>query len=334
MIVEVGRQVQSHSGDLREYLQMLNLPPRTYRQWLRSYAAGTLVPPAPTMLSLERLQLLKELREKMRALNHRYNCTHGLELLWKEYGGKGLRRKEFRVLAREVRREVMREIRNGYQRYEFATRDVCHSLDHKVVPAEIPYGPKRYFFRIMDERVRLTLSSGISMVKGAAAGIRWLNDHLKRHPNPLVFKYDREFDHPQFEGLLVARMIVPMPSPAAYPPFNGKMERTNRDVQMWIEAFGPDWYPGYDELSQEAQRCLEEHDEYMERPMFEGRTRRQAYDEMQPPTVDRERFFRDADELRRSILNRPGKPVYRADAWRIAAKETLKRYGLVKYSRP
>jgi hypothetical protein len=23
---------------------------------------------------------------------------------------------------------------------------VCHSLDHKVVPAEIPYGPKRYFW--------------------------------------------------------------------------------------------------------------------------------------------------------------------------------------------
>ena len=80
--------------------------------------------------------------------------------------------------------------------------------------------------------------------------------------------------------------------------------------------------------------CFEQLDEVEERAMFGGRTRRQANERMPRAEVDRERFFRDALALRREFLNRPNAALHPMDAWRLAAKEVLKAYELVRYSRP
>lgn len=88
------------------------------------------------------------------------------------------------------------------------------------------------------------------------------------------------------------------------------------------------------EIQTELDICFEQLDEVEERAMFGGKTRRQAYDAMPRAAVDRERFFLDAVDLRRSVLQRPNIKIHPMDAWRYAAKETLTKYGLVRYSRP
>lgn len=333
MIVEVGREVQQVAGNIMEYLNMIGVAPRSYGEWIRSYVAGTLVAQPPRPPSQETLKKLDELKAELIDLDHRQHCTHGLEPLFQKYKGQ-VTREVFRRLAMEARAEAKRIFRNKMQRYEFVTRDVCHSMDYTAMPLEFPGSPKRYLIKIMDECSRLNLKHAITEHKGAGVGARFVLDHFKAGNIPLVFKYDREFDVPQFEELLIMYKVVPLPCPGAYPPFNGKTERSNRDLQQWLGTFESDKFWGYDELSKEVDICFTQLDEVYQRTMFGGRTCRQVYQELKPPSVDREQFFREADQFRRSLLARPGKPMHPADAWRIAAKETLKKWDLVKYGRP
>lgn len=333
MIVEVGQKVQKLTGNLIGYLGVLGLSPRTYGFWAKAHANQTLVvAPPPKPPSKEETQMLEELRAKMKDLNHVRHYTFGLPGLWNEYRGK-VKREVFRKVAHEVRDEVKRERRNNIQRYEFTHPDVCHSMDFQQMPYAFPGSPKRYNLRILDECTRRTLKRAITNQKGAGIGARFVFEFLKTGKHPLLFKYDREFDQPQFENLLITHKIVPLPCPRHYPPFNGKTERSNKDVAQWFEAFESDLFWSSQELSVELDICFEQLDEIEERAMFGGQTRKVAYETMPRSTVNRDEFFNAAISIRKSVLNSNVK-IHPADAWRYAAKEALKKYDLVRYVRP
>jgi len=332
MIVQVGQEVQKLTGNLVGYLGVLGLSPRTYGFWAKAYAQQSLVASPPKPPSKEEIQMLEELRARMKDLHHVRHYTFGLPQLWKEVRGK-VKREVFRSMAREVRNEVKRERRNNIQRYEFTHPDVCHSMDFQQMPYAYPASPKRYNLRILDECTRFTLMRAITNQKGAGVGARFVFEFLKTGKHPLLFKYDREFDQPQFENLLIMHKIVPLPCPRNYPRFNGKTERSNKDVKQWFDVFESDLFWSHDELSQELDICFERLDEIEERAMFGGNTRKTAYETMTRSTVNRDEFFDEVMRLRKSVLNSNAK-IHPADAWRYAAKEALKRYDLVRYVRP
>lgn len=333
MVVEVAREVRELTGDLAGYLGVLGVSARTYGMWVEAYECGWLAESAAPTASPEDPQLLAELAQQMKDLAHRRHYTFGLSPLWDQYRGR-VRRETFRRVARMVREEVKRQKRSQVMRYEFTHPDVAHSIDYSEVPRELPGAGKRYVIKILDECVRLTLRRAITSSKGAGVGTAFVFDHLREARHPYVFKYDREFVVPQFENLLTSNSIVPLPSPGRYPPFNGKTERSNKDMQLWLGVFESDRFWSYDELSQELDHCFERLDEIEGREALGGLTRRQAYEQWERAPVDRAEFFASAVELKRAILQRPGVRADPNDAWRVAAKETLKKFGLVKYGRP
>ncbi len=67
--------------------------------------------------------------------------------------------------------------------------------------------------------------------------------------------------------------------------------------------------------------------------MFGGASRRAAYDTMGRAKVDRSAFLADATVFRRHLLMRPENKLSAMRAWQVAAKEMLKKYGPVRYSR-
>lgn len=170
--------------------------------------------------------------------------------------------------------------------------------------------------------------------EGARVGGAFLHEHLKAGKLPLVFKYDREFDTPEFEQLLLSFRAVPLPSPRAYPKHNGKNERANRDVKEWIGLFGRDECWTTEELKQELAFCIEGPDEIAESAILDGKHRRREYDARDRAAVDRDAFFRDAVQFRKELLPRCNNRLSPTDAWRVAAKETLKKYGVVRNQRP
>jgi transposase InsO family protein len=333
MIVEVGSEVQALVGNLTGYLGVLGIPPRTYGSWVESHVAGRLVDPPPPVPTKEETERREGLRARMRELAHRRHYTFGLAPLWNEVR-ETMSREDFRRLAREVRAEVNRERRSQILRYEFLFPDVAHSIDFQDMPRDFPGGAKRYLVRILDECTRLTLRKALTDHKGAGMGYVFVRDHLRAGQCPLLFKYDWEFAVPQFEQLLLDHRIVPLPSPRRYPQHNGKMERSNKDVQQWLGVFDGCDFWGYNELETELGFCFEQLDDVEARAMFGGRTRRQAYDQMPRATVDRDAFFQAASIFRHEVLMRPNVAIHPTDAWRLAAKETLKKFDLVRYSRP
>lgn len=333
MILETGREVQGLGYDLLGYLGVMGISPSTYGFWAREQAGGRLVEVPPRPPTQEEERLWTEIRQKMRELAHRRHYTFGLTPLWAQYKER-ITREKFREMAREVRTEVKREKRNNLLRYEFLFPDVAHSLDLTQLPRGAQYPGARYMVRILDDCTRRTLWKAISPTKGMYVGAAAVRKHFDVGRVPLVFKFDLEFGHPEFEKLLLAYHVVPLPNPPGYPPFNGKNERANKDVQGWLKSFGPEQDWTTEELQAELQFCFTELDEIVERTEFGGTSRRQAYDKMERAKVDREAFLRDATEFRRKLLMRPDNRLSPMQAWRVAAKEVLKTYGLVRYSRP
>lgn len=333
MILETGREIQGLGCDLMGYLGVVGVSPSSYGFWAREQSGGRLVELPPRPPTQEEEKLWAELREKMRSLAHRRHYSFGLVPLWAEYRER-VTREKFRELAREIRAQVNREKRSNLLRYEFLHPDVAHSLDLTQLPRGAQYPGRRYMVRILDDCTRCTLWKAISPSKGMYVGAAAVQKHFEAGHVPLVFKFDLEFAHAEFEKLLIAHQVVPLPSPPDYPPFNGKNERANKDVQTWIRSFGPEQDWTTDELQSELQFCFTELDEITERSEFGGASRRQAYDKLERAKVDRAAFLGDATDFRRTLLMRPDNRLSPMQAWRVSAKEMLKQYGLVRYSRP
>jgi len=333
MLLETGREIQDLGCDLVGYLGVVGISPSTYGFWSREQAEGRLVELPPRPPTQEEEKLWAEIRLKMRDLAHRRHYTFGLTPLWTEYKDRILREK-FREMASEVRREVNREKRKNLLRYEFTHPDVAHSMDFVQLPPGTQYPGRRYMLRILDDCTRCTIWKAITKNKGMYVGAAGVRKHFENGKIPLVFKFDLEFAHPEFEKLLLTHQVVPLPNPPSYPPFNGKNERANKDVQNHIESFGPEQDWTTPELQKELQFCITEFDELTDRAMFGGTTRRKAYETMERAKVDRSAFLKDATDFRRHLLMRPENRLSAMQAWRVAAKEMLKKYGLVRYSRP
>jgi len=66
----------------------------------------------------------------------------------------------------------------------------------------------------------------------------YLREAFERYGAPLVLKHDSGsiFHVPAITSLLDAYQVVELTSPRAYPPFNGKKERSMRDINSYERA--------------------------------------------------------------------------------------------------
>lgn len=337
MIVHTGLQIRAKGDSLKAYLGVLDLSARTFGSWTKPAAPGAAapspLPPKPVPSAPLTPELLSDLQRQVRALVHRRHRTYGLPGLWNQFQGR-IRRAAFRDLAADVRADVKRERRRHLQRYEFLYPDVAHSFDYTEMPRAEPGAPKLYLAKMMDDFARLKLKHALTHRKGAGVGGAFVDNHLSTSPKPLVLKFDLEFDTPEFYDLLLRHRVVPLPSPAAYPPFNAKTERSYRDVKDWLREFEGEIYWSCEELEMELALCFKQIDEVDLRPVLGSATARAVYDETPRAVVEREIFFSDALALYDTYMRQTPKAPRVHDAWRCAAKETLKKYGLVRYSRP
>jgi hypothetical protein len=333
VIVETARAIQGAGHDLTEYLRVVGVPPTSFGRWVEEDAKGSLVPPAPPPPTQEEIDFRILLCSEIRNLGHRRHVSFGLSRLWNRYRGR-ITRDEFRKLATQIRAEVNRERRAGLLRYEFLYPDVAHSIDFVTLPRDVQSGARRYSIRALDDCTRCTLRKEVTRKKGACVGGEFVQAHLKAGKIPLVLKFDREFATPEFEGLLLSFKVVPLPGPPASPKTNGKHERSNRPLQQSIRFSGYADLSTDEELDGELDFCFHEIDAIGDDAILNGTTRRREYHVRQRAQVDRNAFFEDAVKLRREILAKTGNKVDPWSAWWVAAKETLSKYGLVRYQRP
>ncbi|HDT14600.1 MAG TPA: transposase, partial [Firmicutes bacterium] len=151
----------------------------------------------------------------------------------------------------------------------------CWSIDTLTV--KLAGGIKAYLQLILEERSRCILSSQLIMKKSGkkSAGLIRATIHAFNLA-PLVLKHDRgsEFMNSDVQGLLKNYRILPLVSPYRYPPYNGKLENTNRLIRKYMSRTRPMSYEKTEALVKEAVCYINEE---MPRAIFEGRTSKEIY---------------------------------------------------------
>ncbi len=212
-----------------------------------------------------------------------------------------------RVLAEWCRREgignwshgaierVIADLREPEQkppppvRYEMTAPDVMWSEDGTG------FGKgqqKQELLVLQDEHSRLKLNW--SLVRGPAQAsdvVSYLEQAFIRYGAPLVLKHDGDsiFHEQQVVNLLDRYGVVPLTSPPYWPGYNGKTERAMRDIKSYERSMRRHGVRG--SLKERLDVTMQDLNEDRPRPVLQGRTAREAYnDGDKVPLSDRQKF--------------------------------------------
>ena len=213
-------------------------------------------------------------------------------------------------------------------RYEATASNVLWSEDGTGFKQE---GCKQELLVVQDDHARLKMNS--SLVRGPACGrdvADCLREAFERYGAPLVLKQDLEgINHaPEVKALLHEYEVLSLASPPGTPRYNGKMERSMRDIKSYERAMrqagaeGPLW----------SRICatIKDLNEDRPRPVLGGQTAQEAYGNGLQALPDRQQLRREVEKRERKILADASSRVEVRNARRWAIEGTLISYGLVK----
>lgn len=159
----------------------------------------------------------------------------------------------------------------------------------------------------------------------------YLREAFQRYGAPLILKHDGD---PIFHDVAVKRLldeyhVVDLTSPPGYPPFNGKMERSMRDIKSYERALRKTGVG----TSLEERIAMSMHDlnEDRPRPVLKGRTAREVFETRRHDLPDRLRFKMEVETLAIELAAQAGSRKEVESARRKAVIQVLSRYGLLKW---
>jgi transposase InsO family protein len=192
-------------------------------------------------------------------------------------------------------------------------------------------GRKKELLVIQDEHARLKLRH--RLVDGPAdegAVYANLRAAFSEHGAPLVLKHDGGsiFHGQRIRELLAAHQVTELTGPCRYPQYNGKQERSMRDIKGYERAMRHHGVRG--RLRDHLEVTISDLNEERPRPVLGGRTAREAYEQDRGQLPDRQDFIVAVNsketELRAVAQSRSELESSR----RRAIEQVLLRYGLMK----
>ena len=214
------------------------------------------------------------------------------------------------------------------RRYEITAPGVMWSEDGAGFR---DYGRKRELLLLQDECSRYKVNN--RLVKGPANSddvYDYLREAFDKHGAPLVLKHDGDsiFHEGRVQKLLEEYGVINLKSPPRYPPFNGKMERSVRDIKSYERAmkrFDSDSTLGY-----RIDVAIHDLNEERPRPVLGGRTAREVFEGKRRPLPDRSRLYNEVMKTERIMLSESCTRKQKDDARRRAVEMVLLRQGLMK----
>ncbi|MCP5114951.1 MAG: transposase [bacterium] len=213
-------------------------------------------------------------------------------------------------------------------RYEISAPNVMWSEDGTGFRER---GGKKELLVIQDEHARFKL--GHRLTNGPAdedAVYDYLEAAFATHSVPLVLKHDGGsiFHGDRVTKLLAKHQVTELTGPRSYPQYNGKQERSMRDIKSYERAMRRHGVRG--SLRERLDAAVHDLNEDRPRPMLGGRTAREAYEEDHTEQPDRESFVREVGrrekELRAAARSRREVEAAR----RRAVEQVLLSYGLMQ----
>jgi hypothetical protein len=192
-------------------------------------------------------------------------------------------------------------------------------------------GRKKELVVAQDEHARFKV--GHALVDGPAdedAVHRNLEAAFARYGAPLVLKHDGGsiFHGERIQALLRKHRVTELTGPRRYPQYNGKKERSMRDIKSFERAMRR--HGGRSSLRERIDAAVHDLNLDRPRPVLGGRTARESFERDRIPLPDRGAFAEEVDRVEREFRNAATTRAERDSARRRAVEYVLLAYGLMK----
>jgi len=215
------------------------------------------------------------------------------------------------------------------KRYEIAAPGVMWSEDGSGFRER---GKKKELVVLQDECSRY--KTGRRLVDGPATGkdvLQVLEEAFVKHGPPLILKRDGGtiFDDERVMALLDKHHVVVVTSPPGYPPYNGKKERSFRDVKSYERAMRRSHADS--SLAERIDEAIHDLNEERPRPVLGGRTAAEVYRTDRISLPDRKRFKMEVEARQEEIEREADSRHTRDAARRQAVNDVLFRFGFIQW---
>jgi len=213
-------------------------------------------------------------------------------------------------------------------RYEITASQVMWSEDGAGFKEK---GEKKELLILQDEHARFKVNH--RLVTGPAQGddvIAYLREAFDQYGPPLVLKHDGDkiFHTGEMEKLLDEYQVIDLTSPRHYPPYNGKKERSIRDVKSYNRAMRRHGVGG--SLSDRLDEAIRDLNEVRPRPVLGGRTAREVFELDRIELPNRHTLRKEVDQAEQQWIARARSRAEEQSARRRAIEEVLLAYSLMK----
>ncbi len=173
---------------------------------------------------------------------------------------------------------------------------------------------------------------GHRLVRGPAREhdvVTYLEAAFRAHGAPLVLKHDGGsiFHGRRLRALLARWQVLDLTGPAYWPCYNGKKERSIRDIKSYERAMRRHGVRG--PLQERLDAAISDLNEDRPRPVLGGRTAREAYQEGQGTLPDRAQLRQEVRLATRRLKAVATCRRQEQAARRRAVEEVLSRHGLL-----
>ena len=194
-------------------------------------------------------------------------------------------------------------------------------------------GRKQELLVVQDEHARLKLNWKLATGPAAAKDVcSYLEAAFCQYGPPLVLKHDGAgiFKEDTVAKLLARYGVVELTAPPGWPGYNGKQERSMRDIKSYERALRRHGVKGT--LQGRIALAMQDLNEDRPRPVLGGRTAKEAYRQDRAMFPDRSAFCREVISEARTLGRNAASRSERAQARRRAVEVVLLRHGLLQIS--
>jgi transposase InsO family protein len=214
------------------------------------------------------------------------------------------------------------------RRYEITAPNVMWSEDGAGFRER---NRKKELLLLQDKCSRFKVNT--RLVKGPAESedvCDYLREAFEKHGAPLILKHDGDsiFHNEEVQQLLDEYGVINLKSPPRYPPFNGKMERSIRDVKSYERAMRK--HERHTTLVQRIGAAIHDLNEEMPRPVLKGRTAREVFSGRGTRLPDRQMFRKEVQRMEERMESESCSRKQKDGTRRRAVELVLLRQGLMK----
>jgi len=221
-----------------------------------------------------------------------------------------------------------KEVSPAPVRYEITASNAVWSEDGTGF---LQGGPKQELLVVQDEHSRRKLNWELAAGPAKSWNVaRYLKCAFEKYGAPLVLKHDGDviFHTPEIQALLEKYQVLDLTSPAGHPGYNGKQERSMRDIKSYERAMRKHGDKG--SLEGRIRATMKDLNHDRPRPVLGGRTAREAYNAGLYGLPNRPLFRAAVESKERSLLTSARSRSEARKAHRKAIEQTLWSYGLME----